>query len=311
MPPRGSKTKRHPNGALELTFQVQGKHFICIFHSEIYTLHSTAQPAVVPAPARVGPSRATRHRAMMENVDNNDHLPPAVPFATQSANVPTPAQPSHNTCYRATVEDADDDNDYPSMPNATVPPPANPSIHVTFNTTPRHQHQEDLVQVEEGGPIEGKSCRDKLQNVIYTTSLLVSGQPAVPGRDLVPNSPASTPLALSYATLNPQTPPNPHLSSPVSTGEHFPTPSPSSSEDTPRTDTRQRVPPGTPRAGPHSPVRRRTARAPAGNNQRKQAKDVRAFYTEGEGLYVCLFCTLVPQPLLSPLLTRLQREACT
>ena len=34
MPPRGSKTKRHPNGALETTFQVQGKDFTPIFHCQ-------------------------------------------------------------------------------------------------------------------------------------------------------------------------------------------------------------------------------------------------------------------------------------
>ena len=144
--------KHHPNGALETTFQVQGKHFACIFHPEIYTLHSTVQPANVPAPVRVGPSRTTRHRAMVENMDNNNRLPPAVPFATQPANVPIPAQPSHDTRYQVTVEDANDNH-----PNATVPPPANPSIHVTFDAMSRHcQHQKDPA--EEGGPIEGKSC---------------------------------------------------------------------------------------------------------------------------------------------------------
>ena len=120
---------------------------------------------------------------------------------------------------------------------------------------------------------------------------MVSGQSTVPGRPLVPNSPAITPL--SSATLDPQTPHNPRLSSPISMGEPFPMPSPSSSEGTPRTNTRQRVPPGTPQAASHSPIRHHTVCAPAGNKQHKQAKDVRAFYTEGEGLYICLFCTSV------------------
>ena len=161
MPPRRSKTKRHPNGALETTFQIQiqGNFFPCLSLPETYALRSTAQPPIAPAPAPAGPGRATRRQAVVEDVDNNDHLPHAAlaaPPTTQPAIVPAPVQPSCNTNYQATVEDANDDGDQ-SISYATVPPPANPSIHVTFDETPqRRRHQEELV--EEGGSTEGKSC---------------------------------------------------------------------------------------------------------------------------------------------------------
>ncbi|KAF8970638.1 hypothetical protein BDZ97DRAFT_1753834 [Flammula alnicola] len=255
MPPR-SKTKRHENGALETMFRVQ------------------AQPANAPTPVQPGPRRNTRRRATVEDANDDDRLPlmnAAVPCAAQSVNIPAPAQPgpSRHTRRRATVEDADDD-DHPPRPNATQPstaqpanmpapaqprpnsavppmlvnatgsPPATQFIHVTFDRTPQcRRHQDDPVEDEMRDP--------------------------VPGRTQVPDSPVVAPLP--SAIPDPQTPHNPHPSSPVSKGEQFPMPSSSSSEDTPRTGTTPRMSRGTPRAGPHSPNRRRAVHAPAGNKQ--------------------------------------------
>jgi hypothetical protein len=101
------------------------------------------------------------------------------------------------------------------------------------------------------------------------------------------------------ASPNPQTPRNRPPLSPNE--ERFPTPSSSSSEDVPTTPNTRGAPRppstprarGTPRSGPHSPSRRRVARAPAGNKNRKEATDVRTFFTVEEGMHVCLFCTYV------------------
>jgi len=111
-----------------------------------------------------GPNRTTRRRAAGGAVNDDDDLHQglprtnaAVPLPTQQADVPAPVQPSLKAHHRATVEDADDDDDYPSVPNATAPLPRNPPIHVMFDTTPRRcRHQEDPVS--EGGPIASKSC---------------------------------------------------------------------------------------------------------------------------------------------------------
>jgi len=114
-------------------------------------LRSTAQPTNAPAPAR----RTTRRRATVVAANGDDECLPrmntAAPIPAQSTDAPAPAQPSRNSRYRATVEDADDDDDPPVAQGS-----ANRSIHVTFDTTPgRRRHQEDPV--DEGGPIEGKS----------------------------------------------------------------------------------------------------------------------------------------------------------
>ena len=108
-----------------------------------------------------GPTRTTRCRAAGEAV-NEPRTNTAAPLPVQPTDTPAPVQPSPNARYRATVEDADDDDDYPFVPNATAPLPRNPPIHVIFDATPRRRrHQEDPV--DEGGPIEGKSPRCILQ----------------------------------------------------------------------------------------------------------------------------------------------------
>ena len=91
----------------------------------------------------------------MENVNNEDHISrttnTAVPIPTQSADALAPALPTHR---RAAVEDADDEVDDTSARNATAQQPTN-SASIS-DTTPQHcQYQED--QVDEGGPMEGKS----------------------------------------------------------------------------------------------------------------------------------------------------------
>jgi len=104
-----------------------------------------------------GPTRTTRCRAAGEAV-NEPRTNTAAPLPVQPTDTPAPVQPSPNARYRATVEDADDDDDYPFVPNATAPLPRNPPIHVIFDATPRRRrHQEDPV--DEGGTIEDKSHR--------------------------------------------------------------------------------------------------------------------------------------------------------
>jgi hypothetical protein len=107
------------------------------------------------------PKRTTRRPAAADvALANNEVLPrtnAAVPFPVQPADAPAPEQSSLNVHHRATVEDANDDDNHPFASNAAVPPPRNPPIHIMFDATPqRHQHREDPV--DEGGPIEGKTC---------------------------------------------------------------------------------------------------------------------------------------------------------
>ena len=99
---------------------------------------------------------------------------------------------------------------------------------------------------------------------------------------------------LPSTTLDPQTP-HYHFSSPISAGEQFPTPSSTSSEGTPSTSSHQSpgLSHGISRVGPHGPNYCHAVHAPARNKQHKQAQDVQTFFTEEEGLYVCLFCTSV------------------
>jgi hypothetical protein len=121
-------------------------------------LYFTVQPA---NPVKPCPNRTTRRRAAAEvAVANIEVLPhtntAAVPFPVQPADAPAPEQPSPNIRHRATVEDANDDDNHPFVSNATVPLPCNPPIHIMFDVMPqRHQDQEDPVN--EGGPIEGKT----------------------------------------------------------------------------------------------------------------------------------------------------------
>lgn len=104
-----------------------------IFAEKPVLYYSTVQPAANPV--QPGPNRTTRRRAAAE-VANNEGLPrtdTAVPFPAQPADAPAPVQPS------------------------PAPLPRDPPINVMLDATPqRRQHQEDPV--DEGGPIEGKSC---------------------------------------------------------------------------------------------------------------------------------------------------------
>ena len=150
MPPQGSMTKHHLNGALEKCSKSKVKILPLFFTNSLNF--------IVIAQHAKNCTTQSCHWATVETVSNGDHIAHTmntVLIPTQSADAPMPASPTHNTHCWATVEDADHQNhDNPSAPNATAQPPTN-SASISDTTPQCCWHQEDSV--DEGGPMEGKS----------------------------------------------------------------------------------------------------------------------------------------------------------